>query len=101
MRERWLIAVVAVAMAFLGVAPCRGEQILRYNIGAEPETLDPTKATGIPESTVMLNCFDGLVRTDVSGNEIIPRAAERWTVSPDGPTCKGRPSPWSKCRRGR
>jgi oligopeptide transport system substrate-binding protein len=60
--------------------------VLHYNIATEPETLDPTKATGIPEATVIINCFDGLVRTDPSGNEIVPRVAERWDISPDGRT---------------
>ena len=81
---RLAILAVVVALTLAGVTPSCAESVLRYNIGAEPETLDPSKATGIPESTVMLNGFDGLIRTDVSGNEIIPRAAERWEISPDG-----------------
>ncbi len=79
----WTIAAMA---AIAGLTAAAGPQILRYNVAAEPETLDPAKATGIPEATVILNCFDGLVRTDPSGNEIIPRVAQRWEVSPDGLT---------------
>jgi oligopeptide transport system substrate-binding protein len=62
------------------------EQVLRYNVGTEPETLDPTMATGIPESTIISNCFDGLTRTGFTGKEVYPRAAERWEVSADGLT---------------
>jgi oligopeptide transport system substrate-binding protein len=75
-----------MVVAAFGVRPGVAQQILRYNIAAEPETLDPAKATGIPESTVIMNCFDGLTRTDPSGNEIIPRVATHWEISPDGRT---------------
>lgn len=68
------------------IAAAGSRQILRYNIATEPETLDPSMATGIPEATVIMNCFEGLARTDPSGNEIIPSVAERWDISPDGRT---------------
>lgn len=55
---------------------------ITYNIGAEPQYLDPGKATGIPEFTVILNLFDGLVRYDLKG-EIKPSVAERWDISDD------------------
>jgi len=84
MRFGALAFVSCLIMAMSSGTPTDAAGILRYNIAAEPETLDPTKATGIPEATVILNCFDGLARTDPSGNEIIPRLAERWDISPDG-----------------
>jgi len=84
MRPRFFAFLAFAAIAVLGTRAARSEGVLRYNLGAEPETLDPALATGIPESTVILNCFDGLVRTDPSGNEIVPRLAERWDVSHDG-----------------
>jgi len=55
-------------------------QKLIYNITQEPQFLDPGKATGIPEFTVILNLFDGLTRYNEK-NEIIPSVAEKW----DGP----------------
>lgn len=58
-------------------------QKLIYNITQEPQYLDPGKATGIPEFTVILNLFDGLTRYNEK-NEIIPSMAERW----DGPDAK-------------
>jgi oligopeptide transport system substrate-binding protein len=58
-------------------------QKLIYNITQEPQYLDPGKATGIPEFTVILNLFDGLTRYNEK-NEIIPSLAERW----DGPDAK-------------
>lgn len=58
------------------------EQVIRYNIGAEPETLDPAKATGMPEATIMLQLFDGLTRYDAN-QEPKPALAESWQISPD------------------
>jgi oligopeptide transport system substrate-binding protein len=58
-----------------------------YNISAEPQYLDPGKATGIPEFTVILNLFDGLVRYDIN-NQIKPSIAEKWDISKDQTTYK-------------
>lgn len=55
---------------------------ITYNIGAEPQYLDPGKATGIPEFTVILNLFDGLVRYDLNG-KIQPSVADKWDISDD------------------
>ncbi|BBB92656.1 MAG TPA: peptide ABC transporter substrate-binding protein [Methylomusa anaerophila] len=56
---------------------------LRFCIGSEPETLDPRKSTGTPESTVESQIFEGLAALD--SKEIpVPAAAERWEISPDG-----------------
>lgn len=61
------------------------EMVLRYNLGTEPETLDPAKATGVPEMTVMLHTFDGLTRLDKDGKPV-PAVAERWDIQDDGKT---------------
>jgi oligopeptide transport system substrate-binding protein len=72
------------------------EQLIRYNLGAEPETLDPAKATGLPEGTIMLQLFDGLTRYDEK-QEIKPAIAESWQISADGLTYtfKLRDAKWS------
>jgi len=85
-RVGLLAGVAWAAIVGLAAAPTTAPQVLRYNMGTEPGTLDPTMATGVPAATAIMNCFDGLVRTDPSGNELIPRAAERWDISPDGRT---------------
>jgi oligopeptide transport system substrate-binding protein len=54
-------------------------QEFTYNISAEPQFLDPGKATGIPEFTVLLNLFDGLTRYDAT-NTIMPSIAEKWDI---------------------
>ena len=59
------------------------DQFFRYNISAEPATLDPQLATDPDTQTVLLNCFEGLMRLDADG-EPIAGVAERYEVSPDG-----------------
>jgi oligopeptide transport system substrate-binding protein len=56
---------------------------LRIAIGAEPETLDPRKSTGIPESYVENQVFEGLAVRDEYGNAV-PGVAEKWVISADG-----------------
>ncbi|MFZ3075007.1 MAG: ABC transporter substrate-binding protein, partial [Psychrobacter glacincola] len=60
------------------------EQVIRYNIGAEPETLDPHKATGMTEGTILASLFEGLTRYDKDGKTISPGIAEKWEISTDG-----------------
>ncbi|PHJ39095.1 hypothetical protein P378_05395 [Desulforamulus profundi] len=72
------------------------EQIIRYNLCAEPKTLDPAKANGVPEATVTLQLFDGLTRYDAN-QQIQPALAESWQISDDGLTYtfKLREAKWS------
>lgn len=103
--RRILFMVLAVLMTF-NLAGCGGNksretapkvaQLVRYNVCAEPETLDPALSTGLPESTVITNMFEGLVRYGPD-NEIKPGIAREWTISPDGLvyTFKLRESKWS------
>jgi len=55
---------------------------LRYVVGAEPETLDPRKSTGVPEGRIQANLFEGLTTYDAAG-KLAPGTAEKWTMSPD------------------
>lgn len=72
------------------------EQLIRYNLGAEPETLDPAKMTGVPEGTLANAMFEGLTRYD-SKNMIQPGMAESWSISKDQLvyTFKLRDAKWS------
>lgn len=56
---------------------------IRYVVGAEPETLDPRKSTGMPEAKIEANLFEGLMTHGQDG-KVTAGTAEKWTVSPDG-----------------
>ncbi|MCL5290772.1 MAG: peptide ABC transporter substrate-binding protein [Bacillota bacterium] len=93
-KKKASLLLTALLSVFL-VAGCGGgdkqsgeksnakEQIIRYNVCAEPETLDPAKATGLPEGTILAQMFDGLTRYN-NKQEITPALAESWTISDDG-----------------
>ncbi len=87
-----LLLVLSLVLAVVGVTGCKKsaetpkvEQVLRYNVGAEPQFFDPRKATGIPEFTMLLNLFDGLMRYNLQG-QLVPSIAEKYEVSDDGLT---------------
>ncbi len=74
------------------------KQVLRVNNGAEPKELDPATSTGIPESHIIDNLFEGLTSLDSYTLDPVPGVAESWTISPDGKvyTFKLRPdAAWS------
>ena len=56
-----------------------------YNRGsaAEPESVDPHKTSTVYEANILRDLFQGLVMQDAKAN-VIPGAAESWTVSDDG-----------------
>jgi oligopeptide transport system substrate-binding protein len=62
------------------------EQILRFNNGAEPETLDPAKMTGNPEHMLAMALFEGLTTYDPKTLAPRPGMAESWEISKDGLT---------------
>lgn len=52
-------------------------QKLVKNNGAEPQSLDPHKIQGVPESNIARDQFEGLTIANLDG-EIIPGVAESW-----------------------
>jgi oligopeptide transport system substrate-binding protein len=59
------------------------DQTLHKDNGAEPQTLDPHRATGVTEGNILRDLFEPLVMTKPNG-ELIPGAAESWDISDDG-----------------
>ncbi len=57
------------------------EQVLYWNIGSEPKTIDPGLNAAADGGDVINNMFEGLVR-ELDG-KIEPGIAESWTVSDD------------------
>ncbi|MBI9010063.1 MAG: peptide ABC transporter substrate-binding protein [Tenericutes bacterium] len=70
-------------------------QVLNWNIGADPETLDPTLNGASDGGDVINQTFEGLVRE--VGGVITPGIAESWVTSADGLTVTFtlRDSKWS------
>ncbi|OOB79939.1 MAG: ABC transporter substrate-binding protein [Epulopiscium sp. Nuni2H_MBin001] len=56
-------------------------QVLTFNLGAEPASIDPQLSTGVPGGNIINNTFEGLTR-ELYG-EVTPAVAESWTVSED------------------
>ncbi|HEV8390761.1 MAG TPA: ABC transporter substrate-binding protein, partial [Dongiaceae bacterium] len=59
--------------------------VLNRGNGAEPETLDPAKSTGVTESNIQYERLEGLTTYSEDG-QVIPGVAEKWEASDDGKT---------------
>ncbi len=64
----------------------QAKQEFVFNNGAEPETLDPALMTGVPEHTLAMALFEGLVGYHPKTLEPVPGAAKSWMISRDGRT---------------
>jgi oligopeptide transport system substrate-binding protein len=90
-RKRIFAVMLVITMLVTLVAGCGRldskssgkDQVFRYALEAEPETLDPAKSVAIPESLVEVQMFEGLARLDAK-DQPVPGVAEKWDVSPDG-----------------
>ncbi len=60
--------------------------ILYLASGGEPRDIDPTTNIGSAESRIISALFEGLVVFSADGQKVLPAAAERWDISPDGLT---------------
>src|SRR5262245_5741156 len=63
-------------------ASAANDKIFKRGVGANPDTVDPHKATGTWENDVVGDMFIGLF-TDDAKAQPIPGVAETWTVSED------------------
>ncbi len=64
--------------------PPAEQQVLHLNLGSEPDTIDPQKASFVREITVIMRVFSNLLTFNEKG-ELVPEMAERMpTVSQDG-----------------
>jgi oligopeptide transport system substrate-binding protein len=100
---RWIVALVLLSsfVAGCGDAGMRADrpsavqiggpsgtelaerQVLRRGNGAEPQSLDPHKSEGVPESNLQRDLYEGLAN-DAAGGGIEPGAARSWELSDDG-----------------
>jgi oligopeptide transport system substrate-binding protein len=60
-------------------------ETLHRGNSTEPETLDPHKSEDVSSGNIIRDLFEGLVTEDAAG-QLIPGAAEKWSISDDGLT---------------
>ena len=65
------------------LAQAWSEVVFNRGNSADPESLDPHKTSTVYEAHILRDLFEGLVMQDKDAN-LIPGAAESWTVSDDG-----------------
>ncbi|QEX24070.1 peptide ABC transporter substrate-binding protein [Hypericibacter adhaerens] len=82
-RTTLKLAAFAIAALLAGTAAANAESVLRRGNGAEPETIDPHKSTGVPENAIENDLFEGLVAWGPDGKEV-PGVAKSWDISDDG-----------------
>jgi oligopeptide transport system substrate-binding protein len=61
------------------------EMVFNRGNGAEPETIDVHRSSGVPESFIQADLYEGLL-TPAANGEPVPGAAESWEISDDGLT---------------
>ncbi|HHJ20291.1 MAG TPA: peptide ABC transporter substrate-binding protein [Gammaproteobacteria bacterium] len=77
--------LITLAILFISLSdPLIAAELHRGN-GAEPETLDIHKSSGVTEANIQRDLFEGLV-TEAADGQLIPGAAESWKISADART---------------
>ena len=77
------LASLALAGLLLAGTAARADSVVNRGNGAEPETLDPQKLTGVPEANIAYDLYEGLATLDDHGNPT-GGVAKSWGVSDDG-----------------
>lgn len=93
LRPNLLLLISCLMGAAIGCSPKAGYfgnttppqgSVFRFNVGPEPEYLDPALSTGLYDARVSVLLYEGLTAKDPKTLEPRPGVAERWEVSPDG-----------------
>ena len=59
------------------------EQVMTYNLGSDPKTLDPALNNAVDGAIVLVNAFEGLYKLD-DNQKAVPGVAESYDLSEDG-----------------
>lgn len=81
-----ICALLCVSLISCSLCSCSDtveDAELRLPLSAEPATLDPQIARSHESRTIVMNCFEGLMKLDSSGR-IVPAAAKSVAASADG-----------------
>jgi oligopeptide transport system substrate-binding protein len=79
----WKSLFAGTAMLAMTAGGAFAEVVFNRGNSADPESLDPHKTSTIYESNILRDLFNGLMIHDAKA-EVIPGAAESYTVSDDG-----------------
>lgn len=91
MEKKFFSVFLCIVIIFINLSGCKKSkdlpenQVIKYNLDNEPNSLDPQVCNDYAANTVIMNIFEGLVRLDENDN-IIPGVATSWDVSADGLT---------------
>ena len=83
MRPVFRTIMAGLAVLFMAFGSASAEVVYNRGNSADPESLDPHKTSTVYEAHILRDLFQGLVMQDAKA-ELIPGAAESWTVSDDG-----------------
>ena len=88
--RKWLKPLaLGLAALLISSAVASAETVLRRGNGAEPETLDPHKSTGVTENVIENDLFEGLVTFSPDGEG---RARRRRDPGTSATTARSTPS---------
>jgi ABC-type oligopeptide transport system substrate-binding subunit len=80
------VSASATGTRWFGDTSAPDDNVLRFNLGAEPEGYDPSIAVGQPDGRVARILFEGLTREDPETLEPLPGQAYRWELTDQGRT---------------
>ena len=75
-RKFLTCAGLALALTLPATASLRAEMVMKRGNGAEPELLDPAISTGVPESFIQIDIFEGLVHPGPDGTPAARRGGK-------------------------
>lgn len=75
--------LVGTTILMMSATGAFAEMVWNRGANSDVQSLDPHKTSTVEEANIIRDMFTGLVAQDAEAN-LVPGAAESWTVSPDG-----------------
>lgn len=82
-KRALMVGGTAGLACFALASAASAEMVFHRGNGAEPGSLDPQLAAGVPAANILRDLFEGLTAEQADGT-IIPGQAESWRISADG-----------------
>ena len=78
-----LLAFLVLAVGCSGSSDSNSTSVIYRGNGGDPGSLDPALAEDVHAFNILTDLYEGLVAQSATG-ELVPGAAESWTISDDG-----------------